>query len=47
MKTDPGPGFYDPPSSGSFKKLSYSLAGFGKEIIDKTSPGPGSYNNTD
>jgi len=47
MKSDPGPGFYDPPSSGAFKKISYSLAGTGNSTIDMTAPGPGSYNSTD
>ena len=47
MKSDPGPGFYDPPTSGSFKKISYSLTGIAHSSIDKTTPGPGSYNSTD
>lgn len=47
MKTDPGPGFYEPPVSGSFKNVSYSVVGFTKVVIDEFSPGPGSYNNTD
>ncbi len=47
MKTAPGPGFYDPPTSGAFKKLSYSLTGIAHSTIDKTTPGPGSYNSLD
>ena len=47
MKTAPGPGFYDPPASGGFKKVSYSLGGLSSFTLDKTSPGPGSYNNSD
>jgi len=47
MKTDPGPGYYDPPTSGAFKKLSFSLTGISHSTIDRTTPGPGSYNSSD
>ena len=49
-RTKPGPGFYDPPSSGSFKKISYSITGVNNKFVKGTDsswplPGPGSYDN--
>ncbi len=50
MRTDPGPGNYDPPVSGSFKRLSYSMSGVNEKFVKGTdrawkTPGPGNYEN--
>ena len=48
MRTKPGPGEYDPPLSGAFKKLSYSMSGMNEKVVKGTdgswkTPGPGNY----
>lgn len=48
MTTKPGPGLYQPPLSGQYKKLSYSIRGFNDAKIKGTekswlTPGPGEY----
>ena len=50
MRTKPGPGNYDPPVSGTFKKLSYSISGVNNKFVKGTdsswpTPGPGNYEN--
>jgi len=50
MRTAPGPGNYDPPTSGAFKKLSYSMNGINEKVIKGTdsswpTPGPGNYDD--
>jgi len=49
-RTKPGPGNYDPPVSGTFKKLSYSMTGINEKAVNGTDrsfniPAPGSYDN--
>ena len=48
MRTKPGPGEYDPPVSGQFKRTAYSISGLNKKFIEGTEskfkqPGPGTY----
>lgn len=50
MRTKPGPGNYDPPTSGAFKKLSYSMNGINEKQVKGTDsawqqPGPGNYDD--
>lgn len=50
MRTKPGPGNYDPPTSGAFKKLSYSMNGINEKMVKGTDsnwqqPGPGNYDD--
>jgi hypothetical protein len=50
MRTEPGPGNYDPPISGTFKRLSYSMSGVNEKFVKGTdrawtTPGPGNYEN--
>jgi hypothetical protein len=50
MRTEPGPGNYEPPVSGAFKKLSYSISGVNDKFVKGTDsswpqPGPGQYDN--
>ena len=50
MRTEPGPGNYDPPISGTFKRLSYSMSGVNDKFVKGTdrawtTPGPGNYEN--
>lgn len=50
MRTKPGPGHYEPPVDGSFKRLSYSMSGINEKFVKGTDrnftiPGPGNYEN--
>lgn len=50
MRTKPGPGNYDPPVDGAWKKLSYSMNGINEKWVKGTDrnftiPGPGNYDD--
>jgi len=50
MRTKPGPGHYQPPVDGPWKKLSYSCSGVNEKFVNGTErsftiPGPGNYEN--
>ena len=50
MRTEPGPGNYDPPRSGAFKKVSYSMNGLNENVVKGAesswiTPGPGNYDD--
>ena len=53
MKTEPGPGQYNPTADSQyFKKVSYSISGINDSVPkrgkrDESTPGPGSYENAD
>ena len=36
MRTEPGPGNYDPPVSGTFKKTLYSISGVNEKVVAGT-----------
>lgn len=36
MRTEPGPGNYDPPVSGTFKKTLYSISGINEKVVAGT-----------
>lgn len=51
-RTRTGPGTYNPPSSGHFKKISYSMSGVSDKFVRGTdraynTPGPGEYSSSD